>query len=139
MTITPQALAALEAAANRLLATTPLRSDGSLTVASLAREAGVSRATAYRAAEVIEDFRRRIDERGDGPDIPTTLRERIRELTGELREARRARNEEITDLRQSVETLAQQVQGLTLENHSLRTQLHRRHGTVTALPTSGFE
>ncbi|MFI7086556.1 hypothetical protein ACIBUR_23535 [Streptomyces anulatus] len=139
MTITPQTLAALEAAANRLLATTPLRSDGSLTVASLAREAGVSRATAYRAAEIVEDFRRRIDERGNGPDIPTTLRERIRELTGELREARRARNEEITDLRRPVETLAQQVQGLTLENHSLRAQLHRRHGTVTALSTSGSE
>ena len=138
MTVTPQALAALQAAADRLLAATPLRSDGSLTVAALAREAGVSRATAYRATEVIEDFRRRVDERGESPAIPATLRERVRELKGELREARTARNEEITDLRRSVDTLAQHVQALTLDNQALRNELHRR-SNLSVLPSSRHE
>ncbi|WP_127356140.1 hypothetical protein [Actinacidiphila soli] len=135
MTVTPQALAALEAAADRLLAASPLRSDGSLTIAALAREAGLSRATAYRATEIIETFRRRVDERGDGPNVPDTLRELIRELTGELREARRARHEEITDLRRSVDTLAQHVQALTLDNQALRAELGLR-GSISTLPAA---
>ncbi|QIJ60660.1 helix-turn-helix domain-containing protein [Streptomyces sp. JB150] len=108
---------------DRLLAGEPQRSDGSLTVASLAREAGISRATAYRATEALEAFRQRVDERTSGPDVPATLREHIRKLQGELREARRARYEEITDLRRSVDTLAQHVQVLTLDNERLRAEL----------------
>ncbi|MGF3135607.1 hypothetical protein ACQV4C_31065 [Streptomyces albidoflavus] len=105
-------------------------------LASLAREAGISRATAYRANDILELFRQRIDERSSGPDAPETLRERIQELHGQLREARRSRHEEITDLRQSVDTLAQRVQALTLENERLLTGLAQQR-TITALRTSG--
>ncbi|MEV6867616.1 hypothetical protein AB0M44_42335 [Streptosporangium subroseum] len=133
MSVTEQAAAALQAAMERLLTGEPDRSDGALTVASLAREAGVSRATAYRVGEVLQRFRQRVDERASGPDVPATLRERIHELTGELREARRARHEEIQGLRRSVEVLAQQVQALTLDNHALRTALERS-GAVAVLP-----
>lgn len=132
MTVSSQSFNDLEAAADRLLTGTPIRSDGSLTAASLAREAGVSRATAYRAAEILERFRQSVDERDCAPDVPATLRERIRELTGELREARRARHEEIADLRRSVDVLAQHVQVLTLDNLALRTALDQ-HGTVVSL------
>ncbi|MEV0535837.1 hypothetical protein [Kitasatospora sp. NPDC050463] len=125
--------AALEAAMDRLLADEPIRSDGSLTVASLAREAGVSRATAYRAAELLERFRSKIEERTTDPDAPATLREQVRELKGELREAKRARHEEIQCLRRSVDALAQQVQALTLDNCALRDAL-ARSAAVTALP-----
>ncbi|WP_030019300.1 helix-turn-helix domain-containing protein [Streptomyces monomycini] len=133
MSVTPAVHAALIHAMDRLLAGEPQHSDGSLTVASLAREAGISRATAYRATEALEAFRQRVDERTSGPDVPATLRERIRELQGELREARRARHEEITDLRRSVDTLAQHVQVLTLDNERLRAEFAQQ-GTVTAFP-----
>lgn len=130
MSVTPAVHEALIQAMDRLLAGEPQHSDGSLTVASLAREARISRATAYRATEALETFRQRVDECTSGPDVPATLRERIRELQGELREARRARHEEITDLRRSVDTLAQQVQALTLDNERLRAELARCSGLV---------
>jgi DNA-binding MurR/RpiR family transcriptional regulator len=133
MSVTPAVQAALIQAMDRLLAGEPQRSDGSLTVASLAREAGISRATAHRATEALEAFRQRVDERTSGPDVPATLREHIRKLQGELREARRARHEEITDLLRSVDTLAQHVQVLTLDNERLRAELAQQ-GTVTAFP-----
>ncbi|TQK43158.1 hypothetical protein FBY35_4609 [Streptomyces sp. SLBN-118] len=135
MCVTPAIHSALIQAMDRLLAGTPQRSDGSLTVATLAREAGISRASAYRAGEALELFRQRIDEHSSGPDVPTTLRERIRELQGELREARRARHDEISGLRRSVDTLAQHVQALTLDNQRLRAELVRK-GTITSLPTA---
>ncbi|MEV6057723.1 hypothetical protein [Streptomyces sp. NPDC052107] len=122
---------------DRLLASEPQHSDGNLTVASLAREAGISRATAYRATEALETFRQRVDERTSGPDVPATLRERIRDLQGELREARRARHEEITDLRRSVDTLAQHVQILTLDNERLRVELARQCTVTRRLQPRG--
>ncbi|MCX5134840.1 hypothetical protein OOK06_22470 [Streptomyces sp. NBC_00340] len=118
---------------DRLLVGTPQRSNGSLTVAALAREAGVSRASVYRAGEVLELFRQRVDERSSTPDVPATLRDRIRELQGELREARRARHEESIDLRRSVDTLAQRVPALALDNERLRAELDRQ-GTIASLP-----
>ncbi|MER5658372.1 hypothetical protein ACFWA4_21790 [Streptomyces sp. NPDC060011] len=118
---------------DRLLVGTPQRSNGSLTVAALAREAGVSRASVYRAGEVLELFRQRVDERSSSPDVPATLRDRIRELQGELREARRARHEESIDLRRSVDTLAQRVPALALDNERLRAELDRQ-GTIASLP-----
>jgi len=132
MSATPAIHSALIQAMDRLLAGTPQRSDGSLTVAALAREAGISRASAYRAGEALELFRQRVDERSSGPSVPATLRERIRELHGELREARRARHEETTDLRRSVDTLAQCVQALTLDNERLRAEL-ARHSNLRPL------
>ncbi|MGV9758338.1 hypothetical protein ACWDUC_21250 [Streptomyces tricolor] len=120
MSVTPAVHAALVQAMDRLLAGEPEHSDGSLTVASLAREADVSRATAYRATEALEIFREKIEDRTSGPDVPATLRGQIRELKGELREAKRARHEEIQSLLRSIDVLAQQVQALTLENSALR-------------------
>jgi hypothetical protein len=79
MSVTPEVHTALIEAVDRLLANDPQHSDGSLTVASLARAAGISRATAYRANDVLELFRQRVDERSSGPDVPATLRERIQE------------------------------------------------------------
>ncbi|MFF9638841.1 helix-turn-helix domain-containing protein [Streptomyces bacillaris] len=73
MSVTPAAHAALTQAMDRLLTGEPQHSDGSLTVASLAREAGVSRATAYRATEALETFRQHVDERTSGV-APATKR-----------------------------------------------------------------
>lgn len=46
----------LRAALDRLLASHPIRTDGRLTVTGLAREAGVSRATAHRYPDVLADL-----------------------------------------------------------------------------------
>lgn len=54
---------ALRGAMNRLLTGSAVKSDGRLTVVNLAIEAGVSRATANRAAAVLAEFRRATGER----------------------------------------------------------------------------
>lgn len=56
MTVKASTLAALEEAMIRLLDGKPLHTDGSLTVANLAREAEVGRATANRAKDVVMRF-----------------------------------------------------------------------------------
>ena len=53
---------ALRSAMDRLLAGAPKESDGRLTIVNLAIEAGVSRATANRAEQIIADFRHAIAE-----------------------------------------------------------------------------
>nr|WP_172691076.1 MULTISPECIES: hypothetical protein [Rhizobium/Agrobacterium group]ASK43677.1 hypothetical protein [Agrobacterium radiobacter]ASK43807.1 hypothetical protein [Rhizobium rhizogenes] len=66
---------ALRAAMNRLLTGSAIKSDGRLTVVNLAIEAGVSRATANRAAAVLIEFRRAIGERREQPNEIAGLRE----------------------------------------------------------------
>jgi len=53
----PKSEAALRAAMARLLDGRPEHTDRALTIANLAREAGVSRATANRAADLLAKFR----------------------------------------------------------------------------------
>lgn len=108
----------------RLLEGRPVRSDGELTIANLAREAGVSRATAYRATDIIDRFRARLGQDG-GEDLPATLRGRIRDLTAQVAGLRRHEHQEVASLRATVSTLAQHVQALTLENQALRDTLER--------------
>ena len=74
---------ALRAAMMRLLEGTSVHTDGCLTVANLAREAGVSRATANRATAVLAEFRA-AEARFRSGSV-AGLKERIRELEAELR------------------------------------------------------
>src|SRR5712691_10472791 len=114
-TVSPATAAALEEAMQRLLESRPARTDGALTIANLAREAGVSRATANRATGILARFHARLDQDG-GEDLPATLRGKIRDLTTQVADFSRDEHQEITDLRATVSTLAQHVQALTLEN-----------------------
>ncbi|WP_261563305.1 hypothetical protein [Frankia tisae] len=118
--VSPQAAAALEDAMRRLLDGQPQRTDGALTVANLAREASISRATANRATEILARFRGHTSTQAGQADVPATMRERIRQLETEVRELRSRERQEIADLRATVHTLAQHVQALTLENEALR-------------------
>lgn len=103
----------LAAAEQRLLAGTPSRSNGALTVAGLAREAGLSRARVYEHhAEAIRDFHTHT---GRAPVTPTaaalqaeidTARLRIDEL-----EQDRAR------LRAHIETLCAVITELSQESY----------------------
>lgn len=106
----PKSEAALRAAMARLLDGRPVRTDGALTVANLAREAGVSRATANRAADLLAEFR--AAEARHRRSSPQALKQRIRTLEAELRAVRGA---ELAELRRLNRTLAQHIQMLTLQ------------------------
>ncbi|MBC7906430.1 MAG: hypothetical protein H7Y60_06740 [Rhodospirillaceae bacterium] len=89
MTVKASTLAALEAAMIRLLGGKPLHTDGSLTVANLAREARVGRATANRAKDVVMHFQLAVsarrpaasgDPKDDGINADTNSKEERRAL-----------------------------------------------------------
>lgn len=129
----PTALALREVMA-RLLDGRPLHCDGALSIANLAREAGVSRATANRAGDLVETFRQATAERPEpGPDTPAALRARIRQLEADRAARDGVERQEITQLRTAVTALAQHVQALTLDNDALRQALHA-YGEVRTLP-----
>lgn len=102
---------ALRTAMRRLLEGASERTDGRLTIANLAREAGVSRATANRAAAILDEFRTAEAQFRSGSTAG--LKARIRELEAELR---LARGRELAELRATTRTLAQQIQVLTLHS-----------------------
>lgn len=102
---------ALRAAMRRLLEGVSECTDGRLTIANLAREAGVSRATANRAAAILDEFRTAEAQFRSGS--AAGLKARIRELEAELR---LARGREMTELRTMIRTLAQKIQALTLHS-----------------------
>ncbi|ODU54844.1 MAG: hypothetical protein ABS99_08600 [Acetobacteraceae bacterium SCN 69-10] len=106
----PKSQAALRAAMKRLLDGRPERTDGALTVANLAREAGVSRATANRAGDLLAELR--AAEARLRRSSPRALKERIHALEAELRAVRGA---EMAELRALTRTLAQHIQVLTLQ------------------------
>lgn len=127
MSVSPITEQALRSALGRLASGTAQRCDGELTVSNLAREAGVSRATANRAAEVVAELHRRRSappvEGAEGNQRAETLRERIRHLEAELASAKRSVRAEDGELRRRTALLAQQVQALSLDNHRLREQV----------------
>ncbi|KMK63940.1 MULTISPECIES: hypothetical protein [Rhodobacterales] len=106
---------ALRAAMKRLLEGASEHTDGRLSVANLACEAGVSRATANRATAVLAEFRA-AEARFRSGSV-AGLKARIRELEAELRAARGG---ELAELRATVKTLAQQIQVLALKGEEQR-------------------
>ncbi|MER9647966.1 hypothetical protein [Mesorhizobium sp. M0199] len=110
ITLGPKSEAALRAAMTRLLDGRPERTDGALTVSNLAREAGVSRATANRAVDLLAEFR--AAEARHRRSSPQALKERVRSLEAELRAVRGAG---MAELRALTRTLAQHIQVLTLQ------------------------
>jgi len=94
----------------RLLDGRPERTDGALTVSNLAHEAGVSRATANRAVDLLAEFR--AAEARHRRSSPQALKDRVRSLEAELRAVRGA---EMAELRALTRTLAQHIQVLTLQ------------------------
>lgn len=115
---------ALKAAAQRLLAVQPGADGARLTVARLAKEAGVSRATAYRAADIIRMFRAELRSRnGTGAAAAASKKT---SAYGEIRE-----------LRATAHAMAQRIQVLTLlaaeqerKIAALHDELSRRGGAA---------
>ncbi|GGM11400.1 hypothetical protein GCM10010129_64280 [Streptomyces fumigatiscleroticus] len=123
---------ALRAASERLLRGEPIRSDGSLTVASLAAEAGVSRASTYRCPQAVADFRKLVAEQEDAASSSMPLRQEVQALRAADRRLRKEHAREVRELRQSINILAQQVQFLTLENQRL-TEASDQRNRVTRI------
>lgn len=131
--VSPASETALRSALQRLRDGTPIRTNGALTVSGLAAEAGVSRATASRATQILSDLsqlRHQLADSAPGHHDDITLRR-------QLADAKRTHAETVRALRASIDTLAQHVQVLTLENHALRRSAGH-DATVVPLPGAGL-
>ena len=106
-------LTSLRDAMARLLSNRPIRTDGRLTVANLAREAGVCRTTANRAETVLNEFRAARSDRPRAP-VAKSSKARIKELEAEVTLLRGQERQEACQLRQAVQVMAQQIQVLAL-------------------------
>ncbi len=109
----------LRAAMDRLLAGTPIRSNGSMTVSALAAEAGLSRRTAGRAKGVLRDFQAALERRGApgaADQEPATRWAEMASMQTKLRE----KNAEVARLRAELTTLACRVALLSEENEQFR-------------------
>jgi hypothetical protein len=125
--------ATLTAAANRLLAGTPLRAaSGNLTASELIIEAGLRRDVVYRDhRHLVEDYHARVRARTFIPD-------RIREITTE-RDRLKARlaetAEQLRQERHTTSTLRRLVTELSLELQQAH-ELNTTNAAVTRLPRS---
>jgi septal ring factor EnvC (AmiA/AmiB activator) len=123
----------LRAAMDRLCSGTSQRTDGQLTVSNLAKEAGVSRATANRAETLLAEFHNRTTSLQETPEKLPGLRDQNHELERRLAQVTTEKNQIIVDLQATVTLLAQQVQALTLENERLCTTVTRSASNVAEL------
>ena|SRR5713101_5604898 len=110
----------IRAAIDRLLAGTPLRSDGALTVVSLATEADVKRhVLTHRHTDLKDEFYARVRAQGHVPASEAKLRDELADARRRLTEVQ----QENQQLRASVEAFARIVNVLTIDNDRLCRQL----------------
>jgi chromosome segregation ATPase len=107
----------IEAAMDRLLNGTPLRSDGKLTIVSLAAEAGVKRhALTHKHTDLKDLFNARVKAQHSVPASETALRDQNEELRRKLEDMRAERDE----YKQAADALARALNVLNTENDELR-------------------
>lgn len=107
---------------DRLLAGTPLRSGGQLTIVSLAAEAGVKRhALTHKHTDLKDRFYARVKAQDSIPASETALREQNAELRRKLDDMRAERDE----YKQAADALARALNVLTIENDELRRKANR--------------
>ncbi|MCC3773802.1 hypothetical protein [Streptomyces sp. UNOB3_S3] len=81
--------AAIMAAAERLLAGTPLRSvTGKLTISELAVEAGLRRDTVYQHPDLVESFQAQVTARDAVPESMATMARELEKTREALRQAK---------------------------------------------------
>ena len=111
----------LEEAMRRVLDGSATIADGKHTWKNVAAVAGVSKATADRAVDLRDEFRRQLEQRTPVPSArPDSVSRPRHELKQELARLRR----ENTDLKQSTKVLHSVILALTHENQ--RPARHRR-------------
>jgi hypothetical protein len=133
---------AIRAAAERLLAGTPTRSTGALTVVQLAAEAGVKRwVLTHKHPDLRQEFEAA---RNALSGIPTAFQP-LHARTADLEAANKRPRDENAELNERVNTYAQVIQALTTELTEFRRQqpttvrhLPAARTTVTQLPKSRF-
>ena len=121
----------IRAAMDRILAGTPERSNGALTVVALALEAGVPRnALTQRHTDLKNEFYQRIRDTGadNGDEV------RLRATIARLRQTIAGKNKELSQLRADVPALVRVVHQLTLENQHLRDMRASAGGSVIPFP-----
>jgi hypothetical protein len=120
----------IRAAINRLLAGTPLRSDGALTVVSLAAEADVQRhLLTHRHTDLKDGFYARIRAQRHSPASELAIRQEVEELKKKLDQAR----EKLKVLQAANETYARVVNVLTTENEQLKQTANQNLPHVTSI------
>src|SRR6516164_8201311 len=110
--ISAAAYAAIEAAIVRLLTKRDDRE--TLTIARLALEAGLSRATLYRVPEVLDRFRAALEQRNRDDETALPNPDRLNQLEAEIATLRGRESDEMRDLRLTNRNLAQHIQALSL-------------------------
>lgn len=125
----------IRAAMERILAGTPERSNGALTIVALAQEADLPRnALTQRHTDLKNEFYQHVKERGG----PSELEKQLRATISKLRTTIDNKNKELNKLRADVPALVRVVNQLTLENHRLRDgRLAQRDDVVVAFPPKG--
>ncbi|WP_435239161.1 hypothetical protein [Streptomyces sp. YPW6] len=121
----------IRAAIDRLLAGTPLRSDGALTVVSLAAEADVKRhVLTHRHTDLKDEFYARVRVQGQVPDSERKLRQELKETKERLAEVL-AENKQ---LKAETEAFVRIINVLEMENDQLKGKQGR---TGTVIPIVG--
>lgn len=110
--ISAAAVSSIEAAMSRLLS----RGGGqpTYTIACLASEAGLSRATLYRAPELLARFRAASASPKREAKSPQSSTDRVHQLEAEIGMLRGRETEELRALRSSNRNMAQHIQALSL-------------------------
>ena len=127
--------AAITAAAERLLAGTPLRSaTGKLTVSEVITESGLRRDTAYDHPHLIDAFRARVKARDCAPAALTALAAERDDLRSQLT----AIKDQLARERRTASTLRKVIAELSLELDHAREEAHRDQqrdaATASAIP-----
>jgi hypothetical protein len=126
----------LEEAIRRVLDGSATIADGKLTWKNVAAVAGVSKATADRAVDLRDEFRRQLEQRTPVPSArPDSVSRPRHELEQELARVRR----ENTDLKRSTKVLHSVILALTQENQRLARHRRRADADVVALGTGNPE
>ncbi|MFD9562164.1 hypothetical protein [Streptomyces sp. NPDC059994] len=120
----------IRAAMDRILASTPERSNGALTIVALAIEAGVPRnSLTQRHTDLKNEFYEHVRARGGTPDVETRLRKKIVGLKTTIAN----KNDEIARLKADVQGFLAENTRLTLENQEIRDVLSGNSANVIPL------
>jgi chromosome segregation ATPase len=131
MTVTADERERIRSAMDRILAGTPQRCNGALTIVALAQEADVPRnALTQRHTDIKNEFYQRVKERGG----PLELETRLRTTISKLRATIDNKNRELNQLRADVPALVRVINQLTMENQQLRDRIVDPSGNVIPLP-----
>ena len=112
----------IETAMDRLLNGTPLRSDGKLTIVSLAAEAGVKRHALTHKHTDLKDL---FDARVKAQHSVTASEAALRDQNGELRRKLDDMRAERDEYKQAADALARALNVLTTDNDELRRRANR--------------